>query len=126
MREKLRTAARALLTAFFLLAGAWHFVMPEYYLSILPSWVPHPRFAVYASGMAEMALGLFVQVPRLRSLAGYGLIGLLVAIFPANLQMALHPEAYPAFAPILLWARLPFQALFIAWAWWATRNPGRV
>lgn len=123
MQERLRFAARLLLTAFFLLAGAWHFTMPEYYLAILPPWVPFPLFTVYASGVAEMALGLLVQVPRLRVFAGWGLIALLVVIFPANVHMALHPEAYPAIPPALLWARLPFQALFIAWASWSTRPP---
>jgi uncharacterized membrane protein len=71
--------------------------------------------------MAELAGGLAVLVPALRSVAGWGLVVLLLAIFPANVHMALNPELFPRFSEAALYGRLPFQALFIAWSYWATR-----
>ena len=62
------------------------------------------------------------RVPATRRFAGWGLIALLVAVFPANLHMALHPDQYPDIPPAALWGRLPIQAVLIAWAYWFTRR----
>lgn len=70
------------------------------------------------SGAAEAGLGAAVLAPRLRRLAGWGLLALLVAIFPANVHMALHPEAYPMVGGALLYARLPLQGVLMLWVWW--------
>lgn len=106
---------------FFVVAGANHFLNPSFYVSIMPPYLPLHRELVYASGLLEIAGGLGVLVPRFRSTAGLGLVALLVAVFPANVHMAMNPELYPELPAVGLYARLPLQAVFIAWAYWATR-----
>lgn len=118
----MRIAILRLLAGFFVLAGANHFMNKGWYLRIMPPWVPYPHGAVFASGAAEMILGAALLHRRTRRGAGWGLAALLLAIFPANLEMALHPERFPAFRPWVLWARLPVQFLLIALALWATRD----
>jgi len=119
-----RTAKRVLvwlLGALYVLAGVNHFVDAEFYVAIMPPYVPWHLAMVWISGVAEIVLGVGVIVPRTRSLAGWGLVALLIAVFPANLHMALaEPGTFdaPAWG---LWLRLPIQALLIVWAWWATR-----
>ncbi|MDQ6835973.1 MAG: DoxX family membrane protein [Actinomycetota bacterium] len=102
---------------FFVSAGVMHFVKPRIYARIMPPYVPAPEAMVYASGVAEAAGGAGLMLGGHRRLAGWWLIATLVAILPANVHMALHAEDYPQVpggAPTL-WARLPFQGLFIAW-----------
>jgi uncharacterized membrane protein len=110
-----------LLGAGFMLAGLNHFLNADFYVRIMPPYLPWPKFLVYLSGVFEAALGLLLLLPRLSRLAAWGLIALLIAVFPANLHMALHPELFPEFKPQMLWWRLPFQLVFIAWAYWFTR-----
>jgi uncharacterized membrane protein len=123
----LRVIFRWLLAAFFIAAGLNHFRDMEFYRAMMPGWLPWPDALIQASGIAEVLGGIGVLVPVARSFAGWGLIALLVAVFPANLQLALHPEkltglVLPAWA---LWARLPLQAVLIAWVWWMTVVPDR-
>lgn len=110
--------ARGLCGPVFVLAGTLHFARPRWYEAIMPPYLPRHRELVYASGAAEIAGGLGVMVPRTRRWAGGWLVATLVAVFPANVHMALHPEQFPKApggrAGLLL--RLPFQAVFIAWA----------
>lgn len=105
-------------------AGVGHFVMPEFYLAMMPPWIPAPLAMVYASGVAEAAGGLGLLAPRFRRAAGVGLIMLLVAVFPANIQMLLNARAdgAPFSKEMLLWLRLPLQPLFIWWVWRACRG----
>jgi uncharacterized membrane protein len=119
-KETVRTALRGLLAATFVTAGVLHFTSPETYLRVMPPYLPYPRTLVLVSGAAEIAGGLGVLVPRLRRAAGWGLVALLVAVFPANVHMALNPDQIAGLniAPMLLWLRLPFQAVLIAWVWW--------
>lgn len=118
----------ALLAAFFVFAGVSHFTNTAFFVSIVPHWLPAPLAMVYVSGVAEILGGLGVLLPATRRLAGLGLIALLVAVYPANLQMALEAERWAASGTPrwVLYARLPLQFLFIAWTWWATRpaSPG--
>ncbi len=114
-----------MLAIFFVAAGINHFVSPEMYLAMMPPWVPWPELANVVSGGAEIAGGIGVFFPRLRRLAAWGLIALLVAIFPANLDaafngMEINGQAVPNW---ILWARLPVQALFITWVWAACLRP---
>lgn len=107
-----------------------HFVRPAFYVALMPPFLPAPLVLVYLSGVAEIAVGLGLLIPRYRRLAAWGLIATLIAVFPANIYHAssggLSDPALPAsFAdPTLAWARLPFQIVFIAWAWWYTRPDG--
>jgi uncharacterized membrane protein len=105
----------------FVLAGVNHFVNAPVYLKIMPPYLPWHELLVYLSGLFEIALGILVLVPRYTRRAAWGLIALLIAVFPANLHMALHPELYPGIPSLALWARLPLQAVFIAWAYLYTR-----
>lgn len=109
--------SRGLLSAGFLTAGVLHFVRPESYMGIVPDYLPAHRALVLVSGAAEIAGGLGLLVPRVRVAAGRGLILLLVLVFPANVDMALHAERHSIPAS-LLWARLPLQGALI---WWVHR-----
>jgi uncharacterized membrane protein len=105
------------------LAGALHFVIPRQYEAIMPPSLPAPRALVYASGVAEIAGGVGVMHPRTRRLASLWSIATLVAVFPANVHMAVHPERYPVpGGRVALLLRLPLQALAIAWAAAAGRD----
>jgi uncharacterized membrane protein len=101
----------------FVVAGALHFLKPRFYLAIMPDWLPAHRELVYASGVAEAAggLGLMTPTARVRRGAGWWLVATLVAVFPANLHMALNAERYATIPRPALWARLPLQGVFIAW-----------
>jgi len=119
----IRTFLRWLAAIFFVVAGIGHFVRPEMYLKIMPPYLPAPALLVFISGVAEVAGGVGLLIPSVRRAAGWGLIALLVAIFPANIYMLQHPELF-GIAPWILWARLPLQAVFIAWIWFvALRSP---
>jgi len=115
-----------LLAVFFVVAGANHFRTPDIYLGMMPPWLPRPLTLIYISGAAEVLGGIGVLVPFTRRFSGWGLIVLLIAIFPANLHMALqgHMPGFD-FSPTVLWVRLPFQLVLMAWVWWSTLAPQR-
>lgn len=108
-----------------MLAGANHLRVPESYLLMMPPYLPWPMVLILVSGLAEMAGGLGMLIPATRRLAGIGLIVLLIAVFPANLYMAMHQIQLPHVeVPIALyWVRLPLQGLLIVWVWWTIRSP---
>ena len=118
----IRTALRILLALFFVGAGINHFVRTGFYLRMMPPYVPFHLAMVQITGVAEVALGIFLLVPAASVAAAWGLIALLIAVFPANVQMALHPETFPEFSPRALWFRLPLQGVMIALAHWYTRR----
>ena len=105
---------RALTGATFLATGLLHFAKPRVYEAIMPDYLPAHRELVLLSGAAEMAGGAGLLADRTRRPAGWWLIATLVAVFPANLHMALHPERYRPIPPWALWARLPLQAAIAA------------
>ncbi len=108
----------------FVIAGVLHFVIPRTYRRIMPPYVPAPEAMVYASGMAEIAGGAGLMIRRSRRWAGWWLIATLIAVFPANLHMALHPDKFKDVpgGRRALWARLPFQGVFVAWVLAAMRR----
>ena len=118
-----------LLGVFYVGAGVSHFTQTDFFVEIVPPYLPAPLTLVYVSGAAEIALGVLVLLPPTRRLAAWGLIALLIAVFPANVHMALH-DVHPAHAPawmrdpspLALWLRLPVQGVLVAWAWWYTRD----
>ncbi|MDQ3557089.1 MAG: DoxX family protein [Gemmatimonadota bacterium] len=110
--------SRAALALMFVGAGALHFARPELYARVVPPGFPYPAALVSLSGAAEIAGGIGVLLPEVRRWAGWGLIALLVAVFPVNVHMALTPGAPPA----LLWLRLPLQAVLVAWVWRSTQS----
>jgi uncharacterized membrane protein len=107
---------RAIPGPLFVVAGALHLVRPRLYEAIMPDYLPAHRELVAASGVAEMIGGAGLIVPATRRAAGWWLIATLVAVFPANVWMAQHPERYrlPGGRAALL-ARLPLQLVFMAW-----------
>ncbi|PSQ18328.1 hypothetical protein BRD00_05520 [Halobacteriales archaeon QS_8_69_26] len=116
----------------YVLAGVLHFVAPTLYERAVPPGFPRPRTLVYLSGIAEVVLGVGVLFERTRRRSAWGLIALLVAVFPANVYLAVAddpdlegvPEPLRDPPDAALWARLPLQAVLVAWAWWYTdRSP---
>ena len=109
----------------FAVAGVLHFVVPGVYLGIMPAWLPWHTALVSASGVFEVLGGLGLLWPRTRRLAGIGLVALLVAVFPANVEMlrlSLAANA-PWPAQLALWARLPLQGLLMWWVWRVVQTP---
>lgn len=120
----LRLVLGLLLAAGMVFAGVSHFVVPQLFIPMVPPMLPSPRGLVYLSGVAEIVLGLGVLHPSSRRLACFGLIALYIAVFPANLHMALAglPFGDLATPTWALWGRLPMQAVFIAWAYYVGKG----
>ena len=106
----------------FILAGVNHFRSPDFYLRMMPPVLPAHLFLVYLSGVFEVALGVLLLVPRFQRLAAWGLIALLIAVYPANIYMALNPQIFPEISPAAQYLRLPIQFLLLALAYWFTRD----
>jgi len=111
-----------ILGAAFIFAGMNHFINPGFYLRMMPPFLPAPLFLIYLSGVFEIALGVLLLVPRFSRFAAFGLIALLITVFPANIYMTLHPQLFSEFSPTALYARLPLQLLLIGWAYWYTKK----
>ena len=109
------------LAGFFINVGVDHFINPEFYLAIMPPSFPLHAEAVYISGFFEILGGVCLLVPRLRKIAGWSLVALLICVYPANIYMALTPEAFPEIPLSLLYFRLALQFLFFYWAYSVTR-----
>lgn len=116
---------RVILSVSIIVVGITHFVKPEQYARIVPPQLPYPFELVYISGFFEILGGIGLLIPFVSVAAAWGLIALFIAVFPANINLAINNipiEGIPHH-PFLYWARLPFQAVLIAWAWWYTRRP---
>ncbi|MBO0359752.1 DoxX family protein [Hymenobacter sp. BT186] len=118
----LRSFSRGVLALLFIGAGVLHFVAPATYLRIMPPYLPAPLLLVYVSGAAEIAGGVGLLIPATRQLAGWGLVLLLLAVFPANVYMLQTHGAGLAVPQWALWLRLPLQAVLMAWVWWSARR----
>jgi uncharacterized membrane protein len=116
-----RGSLRAL-AVLFISAGVNHFVIPGTYKRLVPPGFGDPKLLVQVSGVAEIAGGVGVLVPRTRRLAGFGLIALLAAVFPSNVYMARNPAKFAKIPAWALYARLPLQPLAMWWAWRATKS----
>ncbi len=116
-------AFKGLFALVFILVGLLHFLSPGFFVQIVPPYLPWPLFLVYASGFFEVLFGVLLLVPSAQRLAAWGLIALLIAVFPANLYMALHSDLYPGVPALLLWLRLPLQFALVAWAYRYARLP---
>jgi uncharacterized membrane protein len=117
---KLKRTFRVIAGLSMVAVGVLHFARPSGFVKIVPAWLPAPLFLVHLSGFFEIAGGIGLFSRRLHRAAGYGLIALYVAVFPANVNMAVHRIGFDG-PSWVLWLRLPLQGVLIAWAWWFTR-----
>jgi uncharacterized membrane protein len=118
---KAKAISRFLPAIFMVGAGIMHFLNTDFYVQIIPTYLPIHLESVYLSGVCEIGLALLLLVPRYSNLAAWGIIGLLVAVFPANIHLYQHHEILPL-PPIVHLLRLPIQAVFILWAYWHTKR----
>jgi uncharacterized membrane protein len=119
--NRAKSISKVLLSLFMVVAGTMHFVMPDFYVKIMPPYLPWHLGVVYLSGFFEVALGLLLLVPKVSRWAAWGIFALLIAVFPANIYAFRHQEIVPAPAIVHL-LRLPLQGVFLLWAWWHTRK----
>ncbi|MBW4694903.1 MAG: DoxX family protein [Lyngbya sp. HA4199-MV5] len=115
---------RVVLAISIITVGIIHFAKPAPFVKIMPPQLPYPLELVYISGFFEILGGVGLLIPLVSVAAAWGLIALFIAVFPANINMTINNielEGIPH-NPALYWARLPLQAVLIAWAWWYTRN----
>jgi uncharacterized membrane protein len=120
----LKLAALVLLAVLMVSIGVLHFARPKPFVRIVPKFLPAPLALVYISGFFEILCGLGLLIPGTRAWAAWGLIALYIAVFPANIYMLTENISLNPKKPIprwALWARLPFQFLFMAWAFWFTK-----
>ncbi len=115
-------AGRVLMGIIYVVAGVGHFVITRTYESIMPDYLPAHHELVLISGAAEIAGGIGLLIPQTRRAAAWGLVVLLIAVMPANIWMAQHPERYPGIPLWAIWLRLPLQLPLIWWAWRYTRE----
>lgn len=113
-----------LLALLMIAMGVLHFAQTRWFMLAMPPYLPWHRELVLVSGVFELAGGIGLLIPRWRRAAGWGLVALLVAVFPVNIHMAVDPVQFPGepIAAWVWWARLPLQAPLIAAAWWMTRG----
>lgn len=117
----IKVALKYLMALFYIGSGVNHFLNPDFYMKIMPPYLPWHLELVYLSGVIEIALGILLLIPRYTRLAAWGIILLLIAVFPANIYLAQNPEIMPDVSPTAHLIRLPIQGVFILWAWWYTR-----
>jgi uncharacterized membrane protein len=120
-----RSAFRWLLALVMVLVGVLHFATPQFFVNIVPGYLPAHAALVMVSGVFEVLGGLGLLVRRVRRAASFGLVALYVAVFPANVNMVVHPELGGSTPAWVLWARLPLQGVLIALALWVGRDGAR-
>lgn len=111
---------RVVFASIFIMAGVLHFVKTDFFMGIMPPVIPWHLFWVYLSGIFEIGLGIMLLLPKFSRVAAYGLIVLLIAVFPANIYMAMNPQLFLEFSPTGLYLRLLIQFILIGWAYWFT------
>ncbi len=116
----IKTISKTLLAIFMIGAGIMHFVNPAFFLKIMPPYLPFHEELVLVSGVCELLLGILLLVPTYSRWAAWGIVALLIAVFPANLHVFQHQELIPA-SPLVHLLRLPLQGVFVLWAYWYTR-----
>jgi uncharacterized membrane protein len=122
--KRYKTILRIISALAMVAIGAKHFTDPEPFVRIVPHFLPHPFSLVYASGFFEVLGGVGLLIPRFSRAAAWLLVVLLISVFPANLYQAIHniPVSGLPHDPPLVWLRLPFQSVLVAWAWWFTQD----
>lgn len=116
-----RYAGLAVVFLWFFLGGIGHFANTDFFVAIVPPWVPFPLAAVYVSGVIEIVLAVLIVWPRSRPLAGWGLIALTIAVTPANIHMYLNHDQFPEASQEMYFFRLIVQVFLLLLIWWSTR-----
>lgn len=109
--------SRAICGSLFTLAGVLHFLHPDFYMKIMPPWLPLSLELIYVSGLFEILGGVGLFISKIRRLSVWLLLILLLAVFPANIHMACHPDIFSKIPVWLLYLRLPLQGLIMLWVW---------
>ena len=121
MKFKIKTISIIIMSLFYIMAGTNHFINPDWYVRIVPPILPFKTAIVYISGILEIILGLLLIFPKTRFIAGWGLIILLLAVYPANIYVALTNGEAMDITPLIAWGRLPFQFVLIGLAYWHSK-----
>ena len=121
MISKIKTISIFIMSLFYIGAGLSHFFNPDWYVRIVPPILPFKIAIVYISGIFEIILGSLLIFPKTRFIAGWGLIILLVAVYPANIYVALTNGEAMDITPLIAWGRLPFQFVLIGLAYWHSK-----
>ena len=123
--SRIKTVLLYAMGVFFVVAGVNHFLNADFYLQLMPPYLPWHSELVALSGVAEILCGVGVVIPQTRVMAAWATSALLIAVFPANIHNAMNDVPMVGAEQgggIANWVRLPFQAVFVAWAWWYTRG----
>lgn len=119
--SRFKITSKIILAVFMICAGVLHFARPDFYLKIMPPYLPAHYELVIVSGFCEVVLGVLLLVPKVSQLAAWGIVALLIAVFTANIHIFQNQEVLPA-TPILHLLRLPLQGLLILWSYWHTKS----
>ena len=122
MRMDLKFLTIIVMSCFYMNVGVKHFVEPEWFLQIMPPNFPHHYQAVYWSGFFELLFGFLLINPKTRFIASWGIIFVMITVFPANLYLAINDGAVMGISKELAWGRLPFQYVFIGLAYWHAQD----
>lgn len=114
----LKTISKFLFAALFIFAGTMHFIKPDFFLKIMPPYLPWHLAIVYISGVIEILLGVMLITSKYQNIAAWGLVALLIAVSPANIHMAMNPELFSEYTTKALYLRLVVQVILIIWAYW--------
>jgi uncharacterized membrane protein len=121
MKFPLPSLPLIIISLFFIIGGIAHFVSLDSFIKIMPDYLGYHKELVIISGIFELLGAIGILIPRTRKYAGMGLILLSIAVFPANINMALHADKFPDISQALLYTRLPLQLVIIVFIWWAIK-----
>jgi uncharacterized membrane protein len=107
----------AIFVFFYVSSGVNHFLTPDFYLKLMPPYIPYPLQIIYLSGVIEILLGVGAAIPRFRARAAWAVIFMLISFMPVHIHMVVHPELYPDVPEIGLWLRIVVQGVLIWWAY---------
>lgn len=122
IKKKIKLITIFIMSLFYILVGLNHFQQPEWYAQIVPPPIPYKIELVYLSGFFEILFGVLILFKKLRFIIGWSLIALLIAVYPANIYLALTNGQAIQTTPLIAWGRLPFQFLFIYLAYWHSKD----
>ena len=120
--SQIKAISKYVLAIFMIGAGTMHFANPAFFLKIVPPYLPLHKELVLVSGVCEVLLGILLLIPQTSRMSAWGIVALLIAVFPANIYLFQNQDLMPA-SPVVHLLRLPLQGVFILWAYWHTIPP---